>query len=98
MRDLDLDAALDAFVATTMVARDVAGGIARMGDFVVPDRSSPQPATRPPKMADFCNGRRAPARLPSQRTGRTRNERTDDGYGKEQLWTPPTPAPRSSAS
>src|SRR5829696_9322113 len=36
VRGVDLDAALDAFVAITMVARDVAGGIARKGDFLCP--------------------------------------------------------------
>jgi hypothetical protein len=47
-----------------MVARDVTGGITRMGD-LVPGRSTPPPTTRLQKMADFCNGRRAQARLPS---------------------------------
>jgi hypothetical protein len=34
MRGLDLDATQDAFVAITMIARDVEDGIARMGVFV----------------------------------------------------------------
>ena len=51
--DLDLDVIQDAFVAITMVARDVADGIARMGDFLCPaDRVLNR--RRAPKMADFC--------------------------------------------
>jgi hypothetical protein len=88
VRGRDLDATLDAFVAITMVARDVADGIARMGDFLcLADRALNRRRVSQKWQISAMGAAHQHGYPPTEQVERERSAQvmaTDDEYGKEQ--------------